>query len=193
MAVPRETVGLSAPSLLSQAANAMKVLTRFAVWGLDVGYDLDRERVLTPEELERYRAAGLRELAATSRATELSRLRALARVVTRRAPWPAPEDRGSRQQLSPPYTDAEIDEYWEAASAQSGPFRVQAMRAVLVLSVGVGARARELFAVTGRTSSMSTGSLRCASDRPGRRGSFRSAPSGSSDCSRSPTVRGGGR
>lgn len=145
----RETVGLSAPTLHSQAANALKVLTRFAVWALDVGYDLDREIVLTPEVLERYRVTGMRELAATSRSTELSRLRALARVVTRRAPWPAPDERSSRQGLSPPYTDPEIDEYWEVAAVQNGPFRVQAMRAVLALSVGVGARARELFAVTG--------------------------------------------
>ncbi|MFD4295077.1 hypothetical protein ACFWPA_16605 [Rhodococcus sp. NPDC058505] len=145
----RETVELSAPTLHSQAANALKVLSRLAVWALDVGYDLDREVVLTPEVLERYQATGMRELAATSRSTELSRLRALARAVTRRAPWPGPNERGSRQGLSPPYTDAEIDEYWEAAAAQNGPFRVQAMRAVLALTVGVGARARELFAVTG--------------------------------------------
>lgn len=145
----RETVELSAPTLHSQAANSMKVLSRLAVWALDVGYGLDRELVLTPEVLERYRATGMRELAATSRTTEISRLRALARAVTRRAPWPGPNERGSRQGLSPPYTDAEVDAYWEAAAVQNGPFRVQAMRAVLALTVGVGARARELFAVTG--------------------------------------------
>lgn len=144
----RETVALSHPSLHSQAANSMKVLTRFAVWALDVGYDLDREAVLTPEVLERYRVTGMRELASTSRSTELSRLRTLARSVTRRAPWPAADERATRQGLSAPYTDAQIDAYWEAAAAQNGPFRVQAMRAVLALTVGAGARARELFAVT---------------------------------------------
>lgn len=144
----RETVELSAPSLRSQAANAMKVVTRLAVWALDVGLVLEREVVLTPEVLERYRTTGMRELASTSRSTELSRLRALARAVTRRAPWPAPDERGSRQGLSPPYTDEQVEAYWAVAAAQNGPFRVQAMRAVLALTVGVGARARELFAVT---------------------------------------------
>ncbi|WP_072814599.1 hypothetical protein [Rhodococcus zopfii] len=145
----RETVTLSQPSLHSQAANSMKVLTRFAVWALEVGYDLDREVVLTPEVLERYRVTGMRELAPTSRSTEISRLRTLARSVTRRAPWPAADERAARQGLSAPYTDGQIDAYWGAAAAQNGPFRVQALRAVLALTVGAGARARELFAVTG--------------------------------------------
>nr|WP_271213952.1 hypothetical protein [Rhodococcus wratislaviensis]GLK41228.1 hypothetical protein GCM10017611_81040 [Rhodococcus wratislaviensis] len=118
------------------------------MWAIDVGYDLDRETVLVPEVLERYRVTGMRELAPTSRSTEISRLRRLAREVTRRAPWPAPGAGGPRQGLSPPYTDEQVESYWEAALSQNGPFRVQAMTAVLALTVGVGARPGELFAVT---------------------------------------------
>ena len=144
----RETVELSGPRLHSQAANALKALSRFAVWAIDVGYDLDRETVLTPEVLERYRVTGMRELAPTSRLTEISRLRRVARAVTRRAPWPAPGEQGARQGLSAPYTHEQVEAYWAAGEAQNGPFRVQAMTAVLVLTVGVGARSGELFAVT---------------------------------------------
>ncbi|MFG1782645.1 hypothetical protein ACGFIU_09405 [Rhodococcus oryzae] len=118
------------------------------MWAVDVGLTLDCEAVLTPEVLERYRLSGMRQLAPTSRSTEVSRLRRIAREVTRRAPWPADDQRGSRQGLSPPYTDEQVDAYRAAASAQNGPFRVQAMRAVLALTLGVGARARELFAIT---------------------------------------------
>ncbi|WP_255025067.1 hypothetical protein [Rhodococcus sp. GA1] len=144
----RETVELSAPTLLSQAANALKVLTRLAVWALDEGLGLDREVVLTPDVLERYRLVGMRELAPTSRAAEMSRLRRLARVVTVRAPWPPAGERSSRHELSPPYTDAEIAAFWRWAPRQNGPFRVQAMTAVLALTLGVGVRSGELFAVT---------------------------------------------
>ncbi|MCZ4589667.1 hypothetical protein O4328_39545 [Rhodococcus opacus] len=144
----RETVELSGPTLHSQAANALKALSRFAVWAIDVGFDLDREVVLVPEVVERYRVTGMRELAPTSRSTEISRLRRVARAVTRRAPWPAPGAGGSRQGLSPPYTEAQIAGYWEAALCQNGPFRVQAMTATLALTAGVGARPGELFAVT---------------------------------------------
>ncbi|AHK29173.1 hypothetical protein Pd630_LPD01945 [Rhodococcus opacus PD630] len=144
----RETVELSGPALHSQAANAMKALSRFAVWAIDVGYDLDRETMLTPEVVERYRATGMRGLAPTSRSTEISRLRTLAREVTRRAPWPAASEQGARQGLSAPYADEQLESYWTAAGAQNGPFRVQAMTAVLALTVGAGARPGELFAVT---------------------------------------------
>ena len=138
----RETVELSGPRLHSQAANALKALSRFAVWAIDVGYDLDRETVLTPEVLERYRVTGMRELAPTSRSTEISRLRRVARAVTRRAPWPAPGEQGARQGLSAPYTHEQVADYWAAALSQNGPFRVQAMTAVLALTVGaVPARA----------------------------------------------------
>lgn len=143
----RETVTLSEPTLHSQAANALKVLTRLAVWAVDVGLVLDREVVLTPEVLERYRVTGMRELAPTSRSAEISRLRTLARSVTKRAPWPGPDERGSRQGLSPPYTREQIEAYWTAAASQNGPFRVQAMKAILTLTVGLGARSGELFAV----------------------------------------------
>ncbi|WP_246098095.1 hypothetical protein [Rhodococcus spelaei] len=144
----RETVVLSGPTLHSQAANAMKVLSRLAVWALDDGLVLDREVVLTPEVLERYRLVGMRELAPTSRAAEMSRLRRIARTVTVRAPWPPPGERSSRQELSPPYTDAEVAAFWRWSTRQNGPFRVQAMTAVLALTLGVGARSGELFAVT---------------------------------------------
>nr|WP_271213053.1 hypothetical protein [Rhodococcus wratislaviensis]GLK39985.1 hypothetical protein GCM10017611_68570 [Rhodococcus wratislaviensis] len=126
----------------------MKALSRFAVWAIDMGYDLDRETVLVPEVLERYRVTGMRELAPTSRSTEISRLRTVARAVTRRAPWPAPGMGGSRQGLSAPYTVEQVASYWAAGEAQNGPFRVQAMTAVLALTVGAGARSGELFAVT---------------------------------------------
>ncbi|MGW4479453.1 hypothetical protein [Rhodococcus triatomae] len=138
---------LSEPTLHSQAANALKVLTRLAVWAVDVGLVLDREVVLTPEVLERYRVTGMRELAPTSRSAEISRLRTLARSVTKRAPWPGPDERGSRQGLSPPYTGEQVEAYWKAAASQNGPFRVQGMTAILTLTVGVGARSGELFAV----------------------------------------------
>lgn len=144
----RETVALSAPTLHSQAANALKVLSRFALWAVDEGMVLERETVLTPEVVDRYRLVGMRALAPTSRSAEVSRLRRLARTVTRKAPWPAEGAQGSRQGLSPPYTDEEIAGYWQAAGTQNGPFRVQAMKATLALTVGVGARSGELFAVT---------------------------------------------
>lgn len=144
----RETVVLSGPMLHSQAANAMKALSRLAVWALDDGLVLDREVVLTPEVLERYRLVGMRELAPTSRAAEMSRLRRIAGSVTVRAPWPPPGERSSRQELSPPYTDAEIAAFWRWSTRQNSPFRVQAMTAVLALTLGVGARSGELFAVT---------------------------------------------
>ncbi|MGW0177213.1 hypothetical protein ACWDUM_25590 [Rhodococcus sp. NPDC003322] len=143
----RETVKLSEPTLHSQATNALKVLTRLAAWAIDVGLVLDREVVLTPEVLERYRVTGMRQLAPTSRSAEISRLRTLARSVTKRAPWPGPDERGSRQGLSPPYAREQIEAYWKAAASQNGPFRVQAMKAILTLTVGVGARSGELFAV----------------------------------------------
>ncbi|SDD24649.1 hypothetical protein [Rhodococcus tukisamuensis] len=144
----RETVELSSPRLHSEAASSLRALSRFAAWVVDVGLTLDREAVLTPEVLERYRLSGIRQLAPTSRSTEVSRLRRIAREVTRRAPWPADDQRAPRQGLSPPYTDEQVDAYWAAASAQNGPFRVQAMRATLALTLGVGARARELFSIT---------------------------------------------
>lgn len=144
----RETVTLSGPTLHSQAANALKVLSRFALWAVDEGMVLDRESVLTPEAIDRYRLVGMRALAPTSRSAEVSRLRHLARAVTKKAPWPAAGAQGSRQGLSPPYTGEEIAGYWQAAGMQNGPFRVQAMKATLALTVGAGARSGELFAVT---------------------------------------------
>jgi hypothetical protein len=132
----REAVTASEPTLHSQAANALKVFSRLAVWALDQGMELDRETILTPDVLERYRLVGMRELAPTSRSAEMSRLRRIARVVTRRAPWPPEGERGSRRALSPPYSTAEVTEYWQGSKHQHGPFRVQAMKATLALTLG---------------------------------------------------------
>lgn len=144
----RSTVTAADPAIDSQATTLLKALAHLAAWAYEHAIPIETEAVLQPEVLERYRLTGMRRLSARSRSAEMSRLRRVARVVTQRAPWPAPNERGPRGPLSPPYSDDEVRQFWRDAELQHSLFRRHAMNALLALTLGVGVRPRELFLPT---------------------------------------------
>ena len=132
----------------SQVTLAMKALSHIAAWADGQGVPLDTELLLSPDILERYRLTGMRALSERSRATEISRLRRIARSVTVAAPWPAPPAKTGRATISPPYSTAEVAALWSDAQHQSTGFRRHAMAALLTLTLGAGLRPGEIFTVT---------------------------------------------
>ncbi|WP_157453871.1 site-specific integrase [Cellulomonas sp. Root485] len=145
----------------------MTVLSRFVAWAHGEGLPLDREVMLTPDQVDRYTKVGCDAFRLESRATIRSEMRRYSRELTRRAPWPE-LDRIGKRSGPVPYTRAEIARLWEVAGQQSTAVRRRHLTVILGLGLGAGVHPGEIGHVT--TNDLITVSgvwcVRLVGDRP---------------------------
>jgi len=84
------------------------VLTALGAWCLSQGIDLDVEKVLHPDTIERYCALGLTRTTEQSIGTVKSMLRRLGPVLTVKAPWQPQPQVHRRLELPAPYSVKEL-------------------------------------------------------------------------------------
>lgn len=145
----RATVRATHPENGAQVSSRLKTVAQLALWAYRQGIAIDTDTLLRPSSIYRYRSVGMRRLSERSRATELARLRQIARIVAVHQPWPPDPPEAPRSRLSAPYADADVERFWRCASLQATPLRRRAMSAALALTLGAGLRGPELWDVTG--------------------------------------------
>lgn len=147
----RDAVRAVDPKTPKTAYKLLTALAGFTTWALEQDLPLAPDRVLTPDRVDEYLSTGRRrDLAPGTRATLRTQLRHVARATTRTAPWPAETNfaylRPNR--FLPPYTPAQIEHYWDAASLQPTVRLRQYMTCLLVFAHGAGLRSIEIRALT---------------------------------------------
>ncbi len=141
----RESVLMVHPRSTRHAIEAMRTVSQFVVWAHREGFPLDRDRMFTPDAVERYILVGAAHLSVSSRATRRSDLRRFSRQITVKAPW-TPEPSPLRQsKTTRPFTADEIARLWEIANSQSTQIRRRRFTGYLALGLGAGLHPQELW------------------------------------------------
>ena len=91
-----------------RAVEVMRTLSQVVSWAHRDGLPLDRERIFTPDVIDRYIAVGAAHLSEPSRATRRADLRRFSRSLTRKAPWEPEPPRMRGGYSIVPYTDDEV-------------------------------------------------------------------------------------
>ncbi len=137
---------LVCPPTVESARNSMIAVTRFAGWALQEDLELKEEVIFQPLRVEEFTAA-IAFLGPGVQGNMRSRLRAIGRRVTRKAPWPAQPTRVSRIDLQPPYSRIETDLLLHDIDRQYKTIK-RAAEVTHHLGLGAGLRARVLRVVT---------------------------------------------
>ena len=131
-----------------RAVEAMRTLSQVIAWAHREGLPLDRERIFTPDVIDRYIAVGATHLSEASRATRRADLRRFSRAVTKKAPWePEPPKMRSGYAIIP-YTDAEVARLIEVSQQQRTAVQARRLQALLALGLGVGVYPNEAWTLT---------------------------------------------
>lgn len=126
---------------------AMRITARFLAWALDEDMPLDPEVVFTPQRVEQYIAEVEGKSSLHSQGNYRAALVAVARSVTRRAPWEPEKTRYTQHlRLAAPYTDDEMTGFWDAVE-QQGDKGAHILRSLLVFAHGAGLKVGELMDV----------------------------------------------
>ncbi|MET8682351.1 hypothetical protein ABZW18_33510 [Streptomyces sp. NPDC004647] len=145
----REAVTAFGPDSPWAAVQYLTTVTRFCTWAVAECLPLQTEALFTPDVVERYTAVGMPALKDTSRRTHRSRLSAVGRKITRRAPWPPQQATLPRNRLAPPYGPAEIAGFFEIAGKQTTGARTRAALGLLAGGLGAGLWPGEHLIITG--------------------------------------------
>jgi len=124
-----------------------RVLTLISVWCLEQGIDLNVEKVLDPDTVERFFALGLRDL--PSRGTYRTVLRRLGRELTKAAPWEPRPEPAPRRKIRPPYTPQELALLEMDARAQPTHDKRRTAMGFIALGAGAGLDGRWVTRVRG--------------------------------------------
>ncbi|MBK8755636.1 MAG: hypothetical protein IPM08_00410 [Actinomycetales bacterium] len=130
----RESVLMVHPRSERHAIEAMRTISQFVAWAHREGYPLDRDRMFTPDAVERYIATAATHLAVSSRATRRSDLRRFSRQITTKAPWPPDAPQLKQRRTLAPFTQDEIVRLWEVANTQSTEIRRRRFTGYLALA-----------------------------------------------------------
>ena len=132
---------------LSMAKYMLPPLASFGRWLSAEGLTVDRSTLTDPDLIERYVQTGMADRAETTRATERSTLRRVARRLDP-APLPSPEPI-ERFRARPPYRRWEVARFLELARAQPTSARRRSTLAILALGLGCGLDRPDLAWVRG--------------------------------------------
>ncbi len=141
----RESVLMVHPRSERHAIEAMRTISQFVAWAHREGYPLDRDRMFTPDAVERYVATAATHLAVSSRATRRSDLRRFSRQITTKAPWPPDAPQLKQRRTLVPFTEDEITRLWEVANTQSTAIRRRRFTGYLALGLGAGLHPHEMW------------------------------------------------
>ena len=134
-----------APSPTSTFAR-IKTATDFVLWCLRTDVPLHAEAMFTPPRVEQYVATQVGHRNPRGRAAVRTVLRSVGRNCTVKAGWDRPTPRlDTGLRVMPPYTPAEVREYWNAALAQSTGRRRHVIGTILTLGLGAGLTNTEMF------------------------------------------------
>jgi hypothetical protein len=124
-------------------------LARLASWCVDQHIELEVERVLDPDTIERFAVHGIEGYSETSQATLRADLRRIAPPLTKDAPWaPAPMAlRGTK--LDPPYSSTELVIIARDVRRQRTDLQRQTGRATMALGLGCGLDNRWIHKIHG--------------------------------------------
>lgn len=134
---------------LHSAAFALRITTRFVRWAQEQDCPLDPEAIFLPDLVDRFIGAHRNQISGHTLANYRSALRTVSRANTKKAPWaPLPPVLKDHPHVTAPYSDADVDGFWEAARSQATPRRTRVLTAMLVLGLGAGLKPREVLDVT---------------------------------------------
>jgi len=147
-AFAKGAVRASAPHGAARARTLLWCCARLAAWGERVGLETRCEVLFHPSALERYIVSGLSGLSPATRRTMRSNLRLVARAGAPAlwVPRPAPL---RRDVVKRPYTDAQVDAYFELVAHQATPERIAKLNGLLCLGLGAGLDAADMRLVCG--------------------------------------------
>ncbi len=131
-----------------RAVEAMRTLSQVVSWAHREGLPLDRERIFTPDVIDRYIAVGAAHLSEPSRATRRADLRRFSRALTRKAPWEPEPPRMRGGYSIVPYTDAEVARLLEVSNQQRTAVQARRLQALLALGLGLGVYPKEAWSLT---------------------------------------------
>ena len=131
-----------------RAVEVMRTLSQVVSWAHRDGLPLDRERIFTPDVIDRYIAVGAAHLSEPSRATRRADLRRFSRSLTRKGPWEPEPPRMRGGYSIVPYTDDEVARLLEVSRQQRTPVQARRLQALLALGLGVGVYPNEAWALT---------------------------------------------
>ena len=133
------------PPTSESARYSMIAVTRFSGWATQQGLELDEEVLFQPIRVEQFIAVA--PFCDAERRNVRSRLRAIGRKVTRKAPWPPEPTRLSRVALQPPYSTTDIELLWHDIGRQYKTIK-RAAEVVHHLGLGAGLRPMTIRATT---------------------------------------------
>jgi integrase len=139
----RDIIRRTNPSTPCVVTNLAVPLCQLIEWALDQGMDLDLDRILRPDSIERFVRVGMPRLSEDSRLNRHASLKRIGRVG---APdwWKPKGPSGAARERLPPYSDGELRKFWMAADHQLTPLRRRFFRAVMTLCLGAGLKAMEV-------------------------------------------------
>ncbi|MCZ4118687.1 hypothetical protein [Streptomyces sp. H39-S7] len=146
----RSTVTAFGPGDPWMAVRHLSAVARFCAWAASQYLPLETEALFTPDLVERYAQVGMPTLSPVSRGTHRSRLSAVGRAVTQRAPWPPVPKALPRSHLALPYTCDEVAGFLEIAAKQSTHNRTRIAYGLLAGGLGAGLTPGEHLVITGR-------------------------------------------
>lgn len=125
----------------------IQAIAYYAFSAYESGLPLDVEVIFTPTRVERFIETKTAHLVPSSRATRRAALAKVGREVTKKAPWVPPGREFAMSQLSPPYSNPEVEQFLQMAGQQSTPFKRRVATAQLCLGLGAGLRGNEYLSV----------------------------------------------
>lgn len=143
----RECARDAFPTDPHRARELMRQLARLTIWCLEEGFELDRDVMLTPDNIDRYCDVALTGLMTSSRATVRAGLRRAARKITTTAPWVPPATSLNASPRGRPYTAAEIQAF--RSLPQPTPITRHRLKAILALGAGAGLSGPEYYSSAG--------------------------------------------
>ena len=142
-----ETLYAAKPQGRSAFEQDARMLSGIAAWSLDNGVPLEVNRVLDPDNVERYVSQGLRHV--PSRATYRSVLRRLGRQLTTTAPWEPRPEPIPRRKTAVPYTEQEMRLLEQDARRQPTAAKRATALGFIALGAGAGLDGRRIADVRG--------------------------------------------
>lgn len=137
------------PPTVKSAFNTIGALVRFLRAAQSLDWSLDPDRLFAPRNVEWYCAKILTTSYDEVRATERSRLRAVAKAVSVHTRPPTNAAKYPKRTPKSPYDEACIIDYIRISRFQSTRYRTRIFQAHLALCVGAGLRATEMSLIEG--------------------------------------------
>lgn len=157
---PRRALDAAAMAMVRECARAVAPATPHAAWStitttcgfvtsaIDMDWTLDPVLLFTDRYIEWHCRKRLATLHPEVRATARSRLRRVARAVSKQHGLTPPPASYARRAQAKPYEPGDIDDFESLVPLQPTQYRARILTALLSLCAGAGVRSQELVQIT---------------------------------------------